>query len=160
MQLTANDLRGYDATQSATKGWKEFTCSKTMTSNYTTTGTLRITVGASNPELYFAVFWDWQVMNSNNSTTDHWCKGWMYGFRCQSDGTTDNPTGNGAVGGTAWTDRSNGGSGGNELNNPTVSFGTRTVTFNSKTGLLANVQWIHNVKVYSDRIDFLTLSCI
>lgn len=158
MKITSNDLRGYDAAQSSTMGWKEFTCSKVMTSSYTTTGTLRITIGASNPEMYFTVFWDYTIFNSSGA--DHWTAGDMYGFRCQTSGATDNPSGNGAVSNASWTIRQNGGGGGSELNWPTISYGTRTVTFNSKTGLLANVTWIHNVKVFSDRIDYITLSCV
>lgn len=150
-------LQGYAATQSSTAGWKEICCTKVMTTSYTTTATVRLDVTSGNPDLQMTVFWTWQA--AGTSSANCWWWGQIFGYRCLTNGTPDNPTGNGAVGDARFIETYyNGGS--SDINTPTTTFSTRRIDFNSRTGNIANVNYTHHIRVFSGRIDQVSLSCV
>ena len=153
-----NLLQGYTTVQSATAGWKEISCAKLMSTSSTTTATVRITIPSSNPLVLMSVFWNW---SNPCDSANVWYWGTMWGFRCQTNGVCDNPTGNGAAGDQRWTETYyNGFSPGNFVQTPTITFGTRQIDFNSRTSDCTPVNWTHHLRVFSGRIDLVTLTCV
>lgn len=155
MKLLRNTaLQGYSATQSSQRGWKEINCFKDVNSGSSTINTVRLDISAGNPEFYFLVHWEWSIFATAFGDGTYF-EGSQWGFRVQSNGTIDNPTGNGAVGGAAYF--SNGWQGG--MLGPTFTYATRQLTFTSRT----SDKWVrmaHQLYIFSDRIDLITPVCI
>jgi hypothetical protein len=140
-------LQGITAGQSSTIGWKECVCSKT---NSTTN--LRLTVSGGNPEFYFTTFQEEMLSDTNGAgmTSIAWTIGW----RVNTSGGIDNPTGNGACNFIPWQKSWN--NSGWDWSFWDVA--TSTITWRSSGG--ATINTIHRVLVYSERIDLITLSCV
>jgi hypothetical protein len=153
MKLLSSELYGYTATQSSTIGWKEYVCGKSGTATYQHLGSLRLTIASGNPEFYFTTFQEETV--TNNSGADIRYIGWAIGWRVNTSGTIDNPTGNGAcnfvpyqfeysTGNTDWS---------------YWDLATRTLTWRASSSAAVSTT-IHHVMVYSERIDLISFSCV
>jgi hypothetical protein len=153
MKINNQSLQGYTATQSSTIGWKDCSCGKSTTTTSQNLGCLQLSIASSNPEFFFTTFQDEMV--TNNSGADIRAIGWTIGWRVNTSGVIDNPTGNGAcnfihtqystdAGNTDWS---------------YWDVTTRTITWRtSSTAAIATT--IQRVLVYSERIDLITLSCV
>ncbi len=153
MKLLSQQLHGATATQSATIGWKEISCSRTVGS-YSATGTLRLTVASGNPLFYFTTLQE--GFTANNSGWGTRFIGWTKGWRVQTSGAIDNPTGNGACDFIPRQLEWNAGS----IDWAFWTVGTRTITWNTCNCATSSSTTIHRVMVYSERIDLITLSCV
>lgn len=153
MKLLSQSLQGYTATQSSTIGWKECVCGKSGTGAYQNLGCLQLTVAAGNPEFFFTTFQEEMV--SANSDDDIRYIGWTKGWRVNTSGGIDNPTGNGACDFVPLQ---------REYNTNVTDWsywdvGTRTITWRASSSAAISTT-IHRVMVYSERIDLITLSCV
>jgi hypothetical protein len=153
MRINNKSLQGYTATQSSTIGWKDCACGKSGTSSYQNLGCLQLAISSGNPEFYFTTFQEEMV--SNNSGADIRYIGWTMGWRVNTSGTIDNPTGNGAcnfipmqystdAGSTDWS---------------YWDISTRAITWRASSSAATSTT-IQRVIVYSERIDLITLSCV
>lgn len=153
MKLLSQQLQGYTAAQSSTIGWKECVCGKSGTGSFQSLGSLQLSIAGGNPEFYFTTFQEETVMNNNGG--DIRFIGWTMGWRINTSGGIDNPTGNGAcnfiptqfeinAGSTDWS---------------YWDVGTRTITWRASSASAISTT-IHRVMVYSERIDLITLSCV
>lgn len=153
MKLLSQQLHGYTAAQSSTIGWKECTCGKSTSGSYQQLGNLRLTVSGGNPEFYFTTFQEETVTNNNGADIRY--IGWTMGWRVNTSGGIDNPSGNGAAnfiplqlewnsGSTDWA---------------YWDIATRTITWRA-TSAAAVATTIQRVMVYSERIDLITFSCV
>lgn len=153
MKLLSSQLHGFTATQSSTRGWKEIVCGKSGTGSYQHLGCLQLSIASGNPEFYFTTFQEETV--TSNSGDDMRCIGWTMGWRVNTGGGVDNPTGNGACNfifpQMEWNAESTDWS--------LWDVGTRTVTWRASSASVTSTT-IHRVMVYSDRIDLITLSCV
>lgn len=152
MKLLAPQLQGYTANQSSTIGWKSISCAKNIAAN-SVTGCLRITIASGNPLFYFTVFQEEWVTESNGAGQKY--IGWTKGYRIQTSGAIDNPTGNGACNFIPFQLSANDGN----INWAYETVGTRTITWNTTNSGVAT-STIHFVTVFSERIDLITLSCL
>lgn len=153
MRINNQSLQSYTATQSSTRGWKDCSCGKSGTTSYQNLGSLRLTIADGNPEFYFTTFQDETV--TNNGGADIRFIGWTMGWRVNTGGGIDNPTGNGACNYVQRQAEWNSG-------NTNWSFwdvATRTITWRASSAAATSTT-IHRVMVYSERIDLITLSCI
>jgi hypothetical protein len=153
MRINNQSLQGYTATQSSTIGWKDCACGKSGTSSYQNLGCLQLAIASGNPEFYFTTFQEEMV--SNNSGADIRHIGWTTGWRVNTSGTIDNPTGNGACyfipyqydtdsGNTDWS---------------YWDITTRAITWRASSSAAISTT-VQRVIVYSERIDLITLSCV
>jgi hypothetical protein len=153
MRINNQSLQGYTATQSSTIGWKDCACGKSGTSSYQNLGCLQLAIASGNPEFYFTTFQEETVTNNSGADIRH--IGWTMGWRVQSNGVVDNPTGNGACnfipvqyatdyGSTDWS---------------YWDVGTRTITWRASSSAAVSTT-VQRVIVYSERIDLITLSCV
>jgi hypothetical protein len=153
MRLLSQQLHGITRTQSATIGWKEIVCGKSNGGGYQSTGLLQLSIAGGNPEFYFTTFQD-ETVTANN-TDDMRYIGFTYGWRVQSNGVIDNPTGNGACSfvsfQTEWNAESTDWS--------YWDIGSRTITFRASSASQVSTT-IQHVMVYSERIDLITLTCV
>lgn len=153
MKLLNQQLRGYTATQSSTIGWKECACGKSGTGTYQHLGNLQLSIAGGNPEFYFTTFQEAFV--TSNSGDDLRNIEFVYGWRVNTGGTIDNPSGNGAANFVGYQ---------REWNAESTDWaywdiGTRTITWRA-TSSAAVATTIQRVMVYSERIDLITLSCV
>jgi hypothetical protein len=153
MRLLSQQLRGITATQSSTRGWKEIVCGKSNGGSYQSTGLLQLSIAGGNPEFYFTTFQDETVTNNNGDDLRY--IGFTYGWRCQSNGSIDNPTGNGACNFVPTQQ---------EWNAESTDWsywdvGNRTITWRASSAAATSTT-IQHVMVYSERIDLITLTCV
>jgi hypothetical protein len=153
MRLLGPQLHGITATQSGTVGWKEIVCGKTNGGSYQSTGLLQLSVAGGNPEIYFTTIQDEHVVNVNGADLRY--IGFTYGWRCQTNGNIDNPTGNGACNFVSAQQEWNAGS----TDWSYWDIGNRTITFTARSSA-AQSNTIQHVMVYSSRIDLITLTCV
>jgi hypothetical protein len=153
MRLLNRQLHGITATQSSTRGWKECVCGKSNGGSYQTVGSLRLEVSGGNPEFYFSTLQEETVFSVNGDDMRY--IGWGIGWRVQSNGVVDNPTGNGAANFVSlqaeWNAESTDWS--------YWDVGSRTVTWRASSAAAVS-NTIHRVMVYSERIDLITLYCV
>lgn len=155
MNITTNsEFQIYTATQSSTIGWKEISCSKVVSSNYNDVATVRLAIASGNPEIFFTTSHEQVVMRNNTEAyrSINFTKGW----RCNTGGTIDNPTGNGACDFVAWQLAWNDGC----MDWGYWNLGTRYIDFKINSGCAAPVTSVITVLVYSERKDLITLSCL
>ena len=153
MRLLNQQLQGYTAAQSSTIGWKECVCGKSGTSSYQNLGCLQLSISGGNPEFYFTTFQEEHV--TNNGGSDIRFIGWTIGWRVQSSGAIDNPTGNGACNFVQIQYEANTGS----TDWSYWDVGTRTITWRASSSAATSTT-LQRVMVYSERIDLITLSCV
>lgn len=153
MRLLNRQLHGITATQSATNGWKECVCGKSGTGSYQSLGCLRLEIAAGNPEFYFSTLQEETVTN-NNGADIRWI-GFSHGWRVQSNGVIDNPTGNGAANFVTYQLEFNAGS----TDWSYWDIGNRTITWRASSSAAVSTT-IQRVMVYSERIDLITLYCV
>jgi hypothetical protein len=153
MKILNRELQGYTATQSSTIGWKDCSCGKSGTATYQDLGCLQLAIASGNPEFYFTTFQEETV--TNNSGADVRYIGWTTGWRVNTSGTIDNPTGNGACYFAPYQYVTDGG-------NTDWSYWditTRAITWRASSSAAISTT-IQRVIVYSERIDLITLSCV
>jgi hypothetical protein len=153
MRLLNRQLHGITATQSATRGWKECVCGKSNGGSYQTVGSLRLEVSGGNPEFYFSTLQE-ETVTHNNGADIRWI-GFAHGWRVQSNGNIDNPTGNGAANFVVYQMEFNAGS----TDWSYWDVGNRTITWRASSAAGVSTT-IHRVMVYSERIDLITLYCV
>ncbi len=153
MKLLKNEaLLGYTQTQNSQRGWKEINCSKVTNAGYTTVNTVSITIANSNPQFYFLVYWEYfgSVIDSDRHFARADCKAWGVD-------TSGNVTYNGAGAEFnyyffAWNNSG--------MLSPSNNTSTRTLNFTSRTTDYGNMRHIHQLYVFSERIDLVTLTCV
>ncbi len=153
MKLLKNEaLLGYTQTQNSQRGWKEISCTKLMNSGYSTVNTISLTIASGNPETYFIVYWEYfnSVIDNGQHFARADCKG--YGFNT-SGGLIDHP----AMANFNYYFYSWNASG---VLSPSTNNSTRTLNFTSRTTDYGNVRHVHQIYVFSERIDLITLTCV
>lgn len=153
MKLLNKQLHGYTANQSSTIGWKEISCGKSGTSSFQNLGCLQLSIAGGNPEFYFTTFQE--EMLCSNSGDDIRVISFVYGWRVNTSGGIDNPSGNGAASFVGFQ---------YEWNAESTDWaywdiGTRTITWRASSSSAISTT-IQRVMVYSERIDLITLSCV
>jgi hypothetical protein len=153
MRLLGPQLQGITRTQSSTIGWKECACGKANSGGFQTTGLLQLSIAGGNPEFYFTTLQEESVTAINDDDLRY--IGFTYGWRVQSNGAIDNPTGNGACNFVSIQQEYSA----NVTDWSYWDIGTRTITFraSSASGVSTTIQ---HVQVYSERIDLITLTCV
>ncbi len=142
---------GYSATQNSQRGWKEINCSKSMTSGYSTVNTISLNIAAGNPQFYFMVYHEYW-----GSVTDygiHLARGDAYGWGVNTDGSLFQ---HGAMANFNYYFYSwNSG-----IPSPTTNTATRQLNITSRTQDYGNVRHVHQLYIFSDRIDLITPTCV
>jgi hypothetical protein len=153
MRLLNRQLQGITATQSATVGWKECACGKANGGAYQSTGLLQLSIAGGNPEFYFTTLQEESVTAINDDDLRY--IGFTHGWRVNTGGSIDNPTGNGAANFVSIQQEFSG----NVTDWSYWDIGNRTITWraSSAAGVSTTIQ---HVQVYSERIDLITLTCV
>jgi len=152
MKLIGNQaLMGYTATQNSQRGWKEISCSKSMTSGYTTTNTISISIAGGNPEFFFTIYHEY--WGGVTDASIHLARGDVY---CFGVGTDGNLYQHGAMAAFNYYFYSwNSG-----IPSPTTNTSNRQLNITSRTQDYGNVRHVHQLYIFSDRIDLITPTCI
>lgn len=153
MKLLSQQLYGRTAAQSSTIGWKECVCGKSGTGTFQHLGNLQLGIAGGNPEFYFTTFQESTV--TSNSGDDLRNISFVYGWRVNTGGGIDNPSGNGAASFVGYQ---------REWNAESTDWsywdlGTRTITWRASSASVVSTT-IQRVSVYSERIDLITLYCV
>jgi hypothetical protein len=153
MQLLNRQLQGITATQSGNIGWKECVCGKANGGGFQTTGLLQLSIAGGNPEFYFTTLQEQSVTAIFDDDLRY--IGFTHGWRVQSNGSIDNPTGNGAANFVSIQQEFSA----NVTDWSYWDVGNRTITWraSSASGVSTTIQ---HVQVYSERIDLITLTCV
>lgn len=150
MKLLNKNLHGFTATQSTQRGWKEITLSTTITTSYTTVTIGTLTIANGNPEFAFTI-WDEQI-NINNSNAGYQTITFLRGHTVNTSG---NLFDHGAQVNTNYTNTGWNNSGGDWSYN---SGGTRVLNIRASSNGWSNATIIKNTRVWSERIDLITLT--
>lgn len=150
MRLLNQQLQGFTATQSTQRGWKEATFSRTITTSYTTVTMGTLTIANGNPEFAFT-YWDEQIIINNNNAAFQSIT-FLQGRTVNTSGTIYD---HGAQVNTNYTNTGWNNSGGDWSYN---SQGTRVLNIRASSNGWSNATIIKNIRVWSERIDLITLS--
>jgi hypothetical protein len=153
MRLLRNvELLGYTQTQNSQRGWKEINCSKEMNSGYSTVNTVSLTVANGNPEFYFIVYWEYFLAVSNAAV--HFARADAYGYGFNTSGGLITHPAMAAFNYYFW------GWNGSGIISPSNNNSTRVLNFTSRTTDYGSVRHVHQLYVFSERIDLITLTCV
>lgn len=150
MKLLNQTLQGFTATQSTQRGWEQITFTKTITSTYSGVSMGTLTISAGNPEFAFTI-WDEQII-INNTNSGYQSITFMKGWTVDTSGNIND---NGAQVNTNYLNTGWNNAGGDwSYNNRS----TRLLDIRAASNGWSNATIIKNIRVWSERIDLITIT--